>query len=283
MVRPVTLENKEFSGFRRIAANIVENKFFIRAIIILIIVNAITIGLETNKDLMKAYGTYFHLFDHFVIGVFVVEVALKLYAYRLSFFKVGWNIFDFIIVAISLIPSAAGLSILRALRIFRLFRLFSLVPQMRNVIGALLHAIPGMASIIGILLVLIYISAVLATQFFGQNDDPIMYSYFGDVSHSMYTMFQLMTLEDWPDIANPTMELYPWAWTFFIPFIIITTFAVLNLFIGIIVDALNIVKEQDISKKEKNIQEEIRELKSMVSALKKDIKSIRNASQHQKF
>lgn len=275
MVRPVTLKNKSFAGWRQKAADIVEHRYFVRSIIALIILNAVTIGLETDKDMMAAYGTFFHIFDIVVIKIFFIEVALKLFAYRKDFFRVGWNVFDFVIVLVTMLPSGGQLSILRSMRIFRLFRLFSLVPQMRNVIGALFHAIPGMASIIGILVVLLYISAVLSVQFFGKNPDPDMQVYFGDISHAMYTMFQLMTLEDWTDVANKAIEHYPWAWAFFIPFIIITTFAILNLFIGIIVDALNIVKEQDLKSEEFILRAEITELKAMVLDLKKDINTLR--------
>lgn len=275
MVRPLVLKGYEFSGWRKKAVDIVENKYFVRTIVALIVLNAITIGLETNKELMAQYGTLFHLFDYLVIKIFLIEVSLKIFAYRKDFFRVGWNVFDLFIVLVTMLPHGGQLSILRSMRIFRLFRLFSLVPQMRNVIGALFHAIPGMASIVGILLVIMYISAVIAVQFFGQNPDPLMQQYFGEVSNAMYTMFQLLTLEDWPDIANPTIELYPWSWMYFIPFIIITTFAVLNLFIGIIVDALNIVKEQDLREKKRSIDEELEEIKSMLHDLKSEIRSIK--------
>lgn len=275
MVRPLVLKGYEFSGWRKKAVDIVENKYFVRTIVALIVLNAITIGLETNKELMVQYGTLFHLFDYLVIKIFLIEVSLKIFAYRKDFFRVGWNVFDLFIVLVTMLPHGGQLSILRSMRIFRLFRLFSLVPQMRNVIGALFHAIPGMASIIGILVVIMYISAVIAVQFFGQNPDPLMQQYFGEVSNAMYTMFQLLTLEDWPDIANPTIALYPWAWAYFIPFIIITTFAVLNLFIGIIVDALNIVKEQDLREKKRSLDEELEEIKSMLHDLKSEIRSIR--------
>jgi voltage-gated sodium channel len=274
MVRPLVLYGQEFEGWRKKAADFVEHRYFVRFIVALIILNAITIGLETDQALMARYGDYFHLFDYLVIKIFLIEVSLKLYAYRKDFFRVGWNVFDLLIVIVTMLPHGGQLSILRSLRIFRLFRLFSLVPQMRNVIGALFHAIPGMASIIGILVVIMYIAAVISVQIFGQHPDPELQAHFGDLSNAMYTMFQLLTLEDWPDIANPTLEHYPWAWAFFIPYIIITTFAVLNLFIGIIVDALNIVKEHDMHERKRSVEEELDEIKSLLYDLKSEIRSV---------
>ncbi|MFP4312851.1 MAG: ion transporter [Alphaproteobacteria bacterium] len=272
MVRPLEYQHQTLPGLRGKAASIVENKNFIRFITALILINAVTIGMETYDGLMQRYGDLFHLFDYMVVAIFTVEIALKLYAYRLPFFKVGWNVFDFVIVAISLMPHSGGLAILRSLRILRLLRLITLVPQMRNVIGALFHAIPGMASVIGILFVIVYVFAVLGSQFFGQSDNEILSYYFADVSNSMYTMFQLMTLDDWTDVANETMQFYPWSWLYFIPFIVITSFAVLNLFIGVIVDALNIVKGEDLKEEDEDLRAEIRALGNKIDDLRAEIK-----------
>lgn len=269
MVRPANLQGQSLPGLRGRAAAFVEHRFFTRLIIVLILANAATLGLETNGDIIARFGTLLHGFDALVLTIFTFELGLKIFAYRLDFFRVGWNIFDLVIVTICFIPQSAGLSILRGLRVLRLFRLITLVPQMRSVVGALLHAIPGMASIIGILLVLVYIAAVLAVQLFGHHPDAALQGYFGTLGASMYTMFQLLTLEDWAEIAQAAMTHYPWAWAFFIPYIIITTFAVLNLFIGIIVDALNIVKEQDIEEEKDDILDEIRSLRREVAALRK--------------
>lgn len=269
MVRPITLKHKKLTGVPGICAGIVETAAFRNTITALIILNAVTLGMETDPGLRARFGDVFHLFDVSILSIFIVELALKFTAYRLQFFRSGWNIFDLLIVLISLAPHTGGLTILRTLRVFRLFRLFSLVPQMRSVISALLQAIPGMASIIAILVLMLYIAAVLAAQTFGQHPDEAMQVYFGSISRSMYTMFQLMTLEGWRDVADETMEFFPWAWVFFIPFIVITTFAILNLFIGIIVDALNIVKEQDRGENEASISQKLDKLNREIAALRK--------------
>ena len=230
--------------------------------------------MDTSDYMKESFGHLFSYIDRFIIFVFCAELSIKLYAYRLNFFKSGWNVFDFIIVAISLAPSSGPLSVLRVLRVFRVMRLMSVVPQMRRVVSALLLAIPGMASIIGVLAILFYVFAILATEIFGSNPSPEMQTLFGSLSSSLYTLFQVMTLEGWQDdIAGPTMEYFSWAWAFFVPFIFITSFAVLNLFIGIIVDAMNIVQEQDIEEEEKALKSEMRLLRDEITELKTLIKT----------
>lgn len=225
---------------------LVESPLFLRVITTLIIVNAVTLGLETSDTVMERYGALLHVIDRAILAVFVVEIALRLFVYRLSFFRSGWNWFDFTVVAVSLVPAVGPFAMVRTLRILRVLRLVSAVPRMRRVVGALFSAIPGMASIMSVLLLIFYIAAVLTTQIFGKSGDAEMEALFGTLGASMFTLFQLMTLEGWAEnIAMPTMALFPWSWAFFIIFIVVTTFAVLNLFIGIIVDAMNILHERD--------------------------------------
>jgi voltage-gated sodium channel len=220
-------------------AAFLESDRFTIAITALILVNAVTLGLETSAIAMERFGSLLKAVDLIILLIFTIELSLKFYVYRADFFRSGWNVFDLAIVAIAWLPATNGLSILRALRILRVLRLLSVVPQMRRVIGAIGHAIPGMISVIGVLVLLFYISSVLATKLFGQDPDPNMKEWFGSIGASAYTLFQIMTLESWSmGIVRPTMELFPYAWLFFVPFIIVTSFAVLNLFIGIIVDAM---------------------------------------------
>jgi voltage-gated sodium channel len=201
----------------------------------LIVLNAISLGLETNAGIVNSYGVFLHKFDVFVLAIFCVEIGGKLLYRRLGFFKNGWNLFDFVIVAIALVPSSGPLAVLRTLRIFRAMRLLSVVPSMRKVIQALLAAIPGIFSVGLMILLIFYVSAVLATNFFGASFDE----WFGGIGKSMFTLFQIMTLESWSmGIVRPVMKEFPLAWIFFVLFILVTTFAVLNLFIGIIVDAM---------------------------------------------
>lgn len=205
------------------------------AIIVLIVINAITLGLETSPTIMGSIGAELMLLDQIILGVFVVELVAKLLVYRTRFHMDPWNLFDLAIVTIALLPATGSLSVLRALRILRVLRLVSAVPSMRRVVGALLAAVPGIASILGLLSLLFYVFSVMATKLFGA-DYP---EWFGSIGASAYSLFQIMTLESWSmGIVRPVMEVYPLAWIFFVPFILVSSFTVLNLFIGIVVDAM---------------------------------------------
>ncbi|MEQ8506375.1 MAG: ion transporter [Rhodospirillales bacterium] len=207
-----------------------------RFIIAVIVINAIILGLETSPSVMSAAGDVLVFLDQVAVAIFVAEIAIKLVVYRLRFFTNPWNVFDFLIVGVSLMPASDGLTVLRALRILRALRLVSAVPKMRVVIQALLEAVPGMSSVLALLCLVFYIAAVMATKLFGADFD----AWFGTVGKSAYTLFQIMTLESWSmGIVRPVMELYPYAWVFFVPFILIVTFAVLNLFIAIIVNCMH--------------------------------------------
>lgn len=232
------------SDKRAIIARLVEGPRFTAFIIVLILINAVTLGLETDKEMMVTYGPHLYWIDKAILSIFTIELALKFFAYRLSFFRSGWNIFDLTIVAIAWIPASGTLAVLRALRILRVLRLISVVPQMRRVVSAIGHSIPGMISVVGVLGLIFYVASVLATKLFGAYPDANMQEWFGSVSASAYTLFQIMTLESWSmGVVRPTMDIFPWAWMFFLPFIIITSFAVLNFFIGIIVDSMQMAQK----------------------------------------
>ncbi len=250
---------------------IVESDLVQKIIIGLILLNALTLGLETNSVLMKEYGQQISFLDNCILSIFVIEILIKLGYRKLSFFKDGWNIFDFIIIGIALAPATGSLSVLRTLRIFRAMRLLSVVPSMKKVTQALLSAIPGILSVGSIILLIFYVSAVLATNFFGDDFD----TWFGNIGRSMFSLFQIMTLESWSmGIVRPVMELFPWAWTFFVPFILVTSFAVLNLFIGIIVDAMQSQNtEKENSATEAKLKHEA-SLQKEMSLLRKEIKEL---------
>jgi voltage-gated sodium channel len=220
----------------------VEAPPFQRLIIALIVLNGVTLGLETSARVMDAVGVWLLAFDRLVLAVFVFEIGAKIVYRRWRFFRDGWNIFDFVIVGIALIPASGPLAVLRALRILRVLRLISVVPQMRRVVGALLAAIPGLLSVGAIILLVFYVGSVLSTKLFGSSFPD----WFGTIGQSMYTLFQVMTLESWSmGIVRPVMDEYPYSWLFFVPFIVATSFAILNLFIGIIVDAMQVVHQRE--------------------------------------
>lgn len=248
----------------------VEGEIAQRIIIGLIVLNGITLGLETWPPAVAAAGPLLVSFDRAVLAVFVAEIAAKL-AYRgLGFFRNGWNVFDFVIVGIALVPAAGPFAVMRALRILRVLRLLSAIPTMRRVVTALLAAIPGLSAVGTIILLCFYVGAVLATKLFG----PVFPDWFGSVGGSMYTLFQIMTLESWSmGIVRPVMEVFPLAWLFFVPFIVATSFAILNLFIGIIVDAMQTVhRQEDEAARDKGqvtpIEMEIRQLRDEIATLR---------------
>ncbi|MBD3665007.1 ion transporter [Sulfitobacter aestuariivivens] len=200
-----------------------------------IIFNAILLGMETSQPIMARAGDLILFLDTVCLAIFVVELVAKLIAYRFRFFRNGWNIFDFVIVAISLAPAAEGFSALRALRVLRVLRLISGAPSLRRVVEGLITALPGMGSVFLLMSLIFYIGAVIATKLFGA-DFP---DWFGSLPLSAYSLFQIMTLESWSmGIVRPVMEVYPLAWMFFVPFIMVTTFAVVNLLVGLIVNSM---------------------------------------------
>jgi voltage-gated sodium channel len=208
-----------------------------RFVITLIVINAITLGLETSKPVMESFGGLLHLIDQVILWIFVAELVARIAVHRLAFFKDPWSLFDFFVVAIALIPATGSLSVLRALRILRVLRLVTVVPSLRRVVSGLISALPGMGSI-GLLLVLIfYVFAVMATKLYGETNPEL----FGHLGASAYTLFQAMTFDDWSGgIVKPLMEKEnTYAWFFMIFFMVISTFMVLNLFIGVVVTALD--------------------------------------------
>ena len=200
-----------------------------------ILFNAVLLGMETSKPLMTNWGWLIKALDVACLSVFVLEIGAKLVAYRLAFFKSGWNLFDFFIVGISIVPGAQTFSVLRALRILRLLRVISVAPRLRRVVEGFVTALPGMGSVFLLMALIFYIGAVMATKLFADSFPD----WFGTLGLSAYSLFQIMTLESWSmGIVRPVMEVYPYAWVFFVPFIMVTTFAVVNLLVGLIVNSM---------------------------------------------
>lgn len=213
----------------------IEHRWVQNGIIALILINAALLGLETWPAAMAAAGGLILALDRAILAVFVVEIGLRIYVHRAAFWRDPWSLFDFAVVAIALLPATGQLAVLRALRVLRVLRLLTMVPSMRRVVGALLAAIPGLGSIALVLMIIYYVFAVIATNLFAVTHPE----WFGNIGRSLYTLFQIMTLESWSmGISRPVMEHFPYAWVFFIPFILVATFTMLNLFIAIIVNAM---------------------------------------------
>jgi len=251
---------------------LIESRRFDVAITILIVINAITLGLETSAEAMAAFGPALIAIDRIILAVFVLELLARFLVYRGEFFRDPWRIFDLLVVSVALVAATSNLSVLRALRILRVLRLITVVPSMRRVVGGLVAALPGMGSVVMLLMLVYYVFAVMATKLFAASFPD----WFGSLGASAYSLFQIMTLESWSmGIVRPVMEVYPWAWVFFIPFIVTTSFAVLNLFIGIIVSAMQeegesaaVAERGTMHREQEAILAEIRALREEVRALK---------------
>ena len=219
-----------------------DQRWVTNLVIGVIIFNAVLLGLETSKPAMLAAGTLIVTLDKACLAFFVVEIALKLVARGARFFKSGWNIFDVIIVGAALVPGSQTMSVLRALRILRVLRVISVAPSLRRVVEGFVTALPGMGSVFLLMAIIFYIGAVIATKLFAASFPQ----WFGTLPESGYTLFQIMTLESWSmGIVRPVMEVYPYAWAFFVPFIMVTTFAVVNLLVGLIVNSMQDAHQEE--------------------------------------
>jgi voltage-gated sodium channel len=251
---------------RQQVLNLVESTIFQRSIIGVIIFNGITLGLETSERFVANYGGALHVLDRAILAIFVGELALRLYAHRWRFFTDAWSIFDLLVVGISLAPASGSLSVLRALRILRAMRLISAVPGMKKVVGGLLSALPGMASIVMLLGLVNYVGAVLATELYG----PTASQHFGNLARSLFTLFQVMTGEAWPDIARDVMSVHPTAWIFFVAFILVSTFVVLNLFTAVVVSAMEPERREEAAV-DATLLIELRTLRDEIAALRAEL------------
>ena len=252
--------------------SLIESRRFDTIITVLIILNAITLWLETSERAMAAAGPLLMVFDRVILAIFVLELAARLAVYRTDFFRDPWRIFDLIVVGFALIPTTGSLSVLRALRILRVLRLVSMVPSLRRVVGGLVAALPGMGSIFLLLGLVFYVFSVMATKHYGEAFPEC----FGNIALSAYTLFQVMTLESWSmGIVRPVMERFPLAWMFFIPFIVSTTFTVLNLFIGIIVSAMQAEHDAEASAERSALQSEQELILAEIRALREEVKALK--------
>lgn len=257
----------------------VEHTAFQRAIVALICINAITLGLETSPAAMAAAGPALVLIDRCVLAVFVAELVLRIAAHGLRFFRDPWGVFDFAVVGIALLPATGAFSVLRTLRVLRVLRLVSTVPRMRRVIEALLSSLPGLGSVAAILALVFYVGGVMATKLFGA-DFP---QWFGTLPRSLFSLFQIMTLESWSmGIVRPVMALHPYAWAFFVTFILAATFTMLNLFIAVVVNAMQSryhEQEEEVARAahEERVEtlEAVRRLREEVRTLNEQLRAAR--------
>ena len=251
--------------------------FIQHTLVAFIIINAVILGMETSPYIMDQIGPVLIALDHGILWVFIAEIVLLIAARGLHFFKDPWAVFDFIVVGIALVPATGSLSVLRALRVLRVLRLINKIESMRRVVSGLLSSLPSLGSVFGLILVIFYVSAVIATNVFG----TAFPDWFGNLATSSFTLFQVMTLEGWSDgIARPVMQVFPHAWIFFLIFILIATFVIVNLFIAVIVDSLTSINPAavDAQNQTKALQFELKALReelSQIKALQFELKALR--------
>lgn len=250
-----------------------------RVVMTLIIANAVILGLETSQSVMARFGRELEILDQLILGVFVIEIAARIAVHRGAFWRDPWSVFDFFVIAIALVPATETFSVLRALRVLRVLRLITAVPALKRVVSGLLAALPGMGSIVLLIGLLYYVFAVMVTKLYGA-DFPAL---FGSLGASLFTLFTVMTLEGWVDgVVKPVMEKHPYAWLFFITFIVTTTFMVLNLFIGVVVNAMQSehakaeaeereAEREMIEEETEPLMRELKQLRAEVAALRAEI------------
>ena len=249
-------------------------------IITLILINAAILGLQTDAGIMTNWGGLLIGVDMAILAIFVVEIVLRLAVYRFAFFRDPWSVFDFLVVAIALVPATGPFEVLRALRVLRVLRLLTMVPSMRRVVAGMLKAVPGLGSVGAIMCIIFYVAAVMATNLFGERFPE----WFGSLGASAYTLFQIMTLESWSmGIVRPVMEVYPHAWLFFLPFILIATFTMLNLLMAVIVNAVQDVQHAELEQTQHTItakvDAETETLQQEFSTMRNEIKEIKELLQ----
>lgn len=252
-------------AWRRKLTDRVNSKPMKNFVVGVIVINLAILGIQATPLGQSEAKQLLNIANHICIGIFVLELLLKGLAYRWEIFKRGWDVFDILVVALAILSSST--SALRGLRALHLFRSISTLPSLRRVVMAFLRALPGVGAIGLLMMFFLYISAIMATGFFGKTH-PDLFGHFGN---SIYSLFQILTLEGWSmEIVAPTMKTHPWAWAFFIPFIIFGAFTILNLFIGIIVSAM---QELDILDRQSNSEK--KDALELVERLERDLAELR--------
>ncbi len=277
--------NNEFQlkRFKIQMKRFVESKPFQNFILAVIILNSILLGMMTYPKLMTHFGNTMHLICNICVGIFTVEIILKLYVYGKKFFNSGWNNFDFIIVLISLVPTGGAFSSFRVFRILRALRALRLITQLeklRVIVQAIIDSIPNVAWASVLLLVIFYIFSIMGTTLFAANFPD----WFGSIGKSMYTLFQVMTLESWSmGIARPVIAEFPFAWTYFVSFILVSSFIVMNVIVGVVVNAISEISA-DIKKQKETakLKHEKRDLTTELLKLKEQMAVVENLLEMEK-
>ncbi len=256
---------------KQFAQRIVSTTVFEHLIIALILVNGVILGMETSTDLVAQYGDVFHFMNHLILAVFILEAALKMMAlapHVSRYFQDGWNIFDFSVIVFSLIPATGEFAMIaRLARLLRVVRLISTIPELRLIVSTLVRSIPSMIHVMTLMGVIFYIYAITGYQLFHEHDP----THWRSLGISLLTLFRVVTLEDWTDVMYKAMEFHPYAWMFFVSFVVLGTFVVVNLFIAVVINNLDEAKAERLRELEAPVTQEqiLKDLRDTQKALKR--------------
>jgi len=236
---------------QKLAQTIVEHRTFEYFIIAIILISAVLIGLETSEDIMASYGHIIHWGNRIVLAIFIMEAGLKIFAVAPKlrlYFGNGWNLFDFTIVVLALLPSTGEMAMLaRLARLLRVLRLISVIPELRLIVATLMRSIPSMGNIMLLMSVIFYIYAVAGQQLFHEHDPE----HWRNIGIALLTLFRIVTLEDWTDVMYRAMQISPYMWIYFVSFVMMGTFVIINLFIAVVINNLDEAKAERLAELQK--------------------------------
>ncbi len=256
---------ERLAGLQRVTAplhRLVESLAFEYFIIAVILANAVLLGLGTSPRIEREYGDWLHLGNRVALGIFVAEAALKMLALAPRshrYFASGWNLFDFAVIVFSFIPTTSEFAMVsRLARLLRIVRLITMVRELRVIVSGLVRAIPSVGHVMVLMSIVVYIYAIMGYHLFSEHDPE----HWGSLGAAVLTLFEIITLEGWIDVMDAVRDVYPLAWLYFISFIVIGTFVVINMVIGIIVNSLEEAKSRERSASMDELLEEVRETRA---------------------
>lgn len=264
-----------FTQLRDFCIKLTESKTFKNTIVLIILINSIVLGLITSETIYAKFGKFLELILSISVVIFTIEIILRIIAKGWRFFLNGWNIFDFLLVAIAFLPESGAAITFRIFRVLRALRMVSSLKKLRHIVSAILVSAPHVFWAAVLLLIIFYIFGIIGQNLFHEAFPQ----WFGTLGDTMYTLFQVTTLESWSmGIARPVMKVFPWAWCYFVPFVMMSSYIVLNVVVGVVVNATSDLSDDDDIKdvKEKmkikkvtnsELLQEINELKSMIKSL----------------
>lgn len=259
---------------RRLAAHPAFQGF----ILAVIVVNALLIGVETSARAVARWGPLLQAANVTIQAIFVVEMLVRLAAYWPGlhrFFRDGWNVFDFAVVALSLLPQAGPFStVVRLVRVLRVARILSVVPELRLIIGTMLRSIPSMGHVVALLSLVLYIYGVVGFYLFGQVDPE----HWGSLGEAFLTLFQMLTLEGWVEIQAASLAALPFAWLYYTSFVVVAVFVVINLFIAVVLNNLERAKDEEQAEADRlnrrgDLLAQIERVKGELERLERDVRA----------